>query len=301
MQLKYLENKITFVIDTFCTIGFEHKGSSFVIHKLAYELANLGNIVYIFNTPLYPHQNINVINTERFVGEDGWQLNFSWTPFEYNIHKTVSIYTQITVGNPFNTLHNTRWILHHYEKEKWVNYEKTDYICNFGDFDVPDGTDQSKLTIFDYKLNEFHNKNNPNRKGFGHILHKNTPSWGVDFLNIFNSTEIPHYNGTVNIEYLVDEFNKYEYLLTFDDKSYYPVLAALCGTKSIILNPNKNVEPLEYRIKNPTHMCGVAYGLNDIKWADLTINLVRDNLVQLDHINNQTVYNFIEYWEKKLL
>jgi hypothetical protein len=99
---------------------------------------------------------------------------------------------------------------------------------------------------------------------------------------------------------LLDEFNKYEYVLTFDDKSYYTTAAALCGAKSIILNPNKDITPIEYRIKNPIQMCGVAYGFDDIKWADETIHLVRYNLQQLEMKDKKTIDDFIKYWENKI-
>ena len=100
---------------------------------------------------------------------------------------------------------------------------------------------------------------------------------------------------------MLDEFNKYEYVLTFDDKSYYTTAAALCGTKGIILNPNKNITPFEYRIQNPIQMCGVAYGMNDIKWAEQTIGLVKDNLLQLEQRDNKTIDGFIKYWGNKIL
>ena len=103
------------------------------------------------------------------------------------------------------------------------------------------------------------------------------------------------------INYLLDEFNKYEYVLTFDDKSYYTTAAALCGAKGIILNPNKDITPIEYRIKNPIQMCGVAYGMNDVKWAEQTIGLVKDNLLQLEKKDKLTIDNFIEFWKNKLL
>jgi hypothetical protein len=89
--------------------------------------------------------------------------------------------------------------------------------------------------------------------------------------------------------------------MTFDDKSYLTTAAALCGAKSIILNPDKKLSPLEYRENNPLQMCGVAYGFDDIKWANNTIGFVRDNLLQLEQKDKQTILNFIEYWESKLI
>jgi hypothetical protein len=301
MNLKWEDNKITFIIDTIHSIGFESKGASIACHRLAFELANQGHYVYVFNEPFFPHPNIDVIPVIKTNEDDGWYSKFHWTPFVFNSNRTVSVYTQITWGNPMNTTHNTRWVLHDYEEDQWGTFGDEDQIFNFGTFMVPDGVKQSPLTIFDYNFNKFYNTNNPKRKGFGHIIHKNTPEWGRDFLKQFGSVEIPHYNGQNDLDYLLNEFNKYEYLLTFDDKSYYTSAAGLCGTKSIILNPNKDITPIEYRMKNPIQMCGVAYGFDDIKWANDTIGLVHENLLQLEQRDKQTILNFIEHWKNKLL
>ena len=48
-------------------------------------------------------------------------------------------------------------------------------------------------------------------------------------------------------------------------------------------------------------MFGVAYGFNDIKWANDTIELVKENLLQLEKKDKQTIINFIEFWKNKLL
>ena len=47
-------------------------------------------------------------------------------------------------------------------------------------------------------------------------------------------------------------------------------------------------------------MCGVAYGFDDIKWADDTIGFVKENLSQLEKMDKQTVLNFVKYWEEKI-
>ena len=302
MKLKFGEGKLTFIVNTMISIGLENKGASFALHKLAYEIATRGHYVYIFNEPKYPHENIEIIPTQiSEIFEGGWRNNFSWEGFNFNLNRTVSISPQTTYGNPFNTMYNARWILHDYSQEQWDTFNVNDVIFNYGTFKVPEGTKQLPLTVFDYNFDKFYNTNNPRRKGFGHIIHKNTPDWGLEFLKKIGSTEIPHYNGKKEINYLLDEFNKYEYVLTFDDKSYYTTAATLCGTKSIILNPNKEMTPIEYRMKNPIQMCGVAYGFDDIKWANDTIGLVRDNLQQLEQKDKQTILNFIEYWKNKLL
>jgi len=302
MILKSDENKLTFIVNTMISIGLENRGASFALHKLAYEIALNGHYVYVFNEPKYPHKNVKVIPTQiTEMFDDGWRNNFNWEGFNFNLNSTISIFPQTTYGNPFNTIHNVRWVLHDYSQEQWDTFDVNDIIFNYGTFKVPEGITQLPLTVFDYNFDKFYNTHNPNRKGFGHIIHKNTPDWGLEFLKNLGSTEIPHYNGKKEINYLLNEFNKYEYLITFDDKSYYTSAAGLCGTKSIILNPNKEITPIEYKMKNPIQMCGVAYGFDDIRWADSTIGLVKENLLQLEQRDKQTILNFIEHWKNKLL
>ena len=99
-----------------------------------------------------------------------------------------------------NTIHNVRWVLHDYDETVWETIDINDVICNFGTFKTPSETEQRELTIFDYQLDKFKNLNNPNRKGFAHLIHKNTPDWGWEFVEQFGSTEIPHYNGKESLE-----------------------------------------------------------------------------------------------------
>ena len=298
MELKYKEGKVTFIIDTLCTIEFEYKGGSIALHRLAYEIASMEYDGYIFNEPMYPHENIKVIKTQKISHDNGWWAEFSWENFSFNLNRTVTLYTQITSGNPFNTKYNGRWILDNYEPDKWDSYSN-DIIYNYGTFKTPYLSEEIKLTIFDYGFDKFKNLNKAERNGIGYILHKYTPDWGIDFLEKFGATQIPHYNGKHHLDYLVEEFNKYEYFITFDYKSYYTTAAALCGTKSIILNPSES--PNTYRQKNPIQMYGVAYGMNDIKWASDTIHLVTNHLKELERNDKQTIIDFVQYWNQKLI
>ena len=55
-----------------------------------------------------------------------------------------------------------------------------------------------------------------------------------------------------------------------------------------------------YRRRNPIAEYGVAYGWNDIHWANDTIHLVRDHVKILDALDNKTVDNFIDFWKNRL-
>jgi hypothetical protein len=112
---------------------------------------------------------------------------------------------------------------------------------------------------------------------------------------------------------LREKFNEHEYFLTYDQKSFLTLAAILCGCKAIILREEKIKEewnnaftesssyslkmtPTEYRLNNPIQMFGVAYGLEDIAWANSTIDLARGHLEELQKIDDKTVDQFIEFW-----
>jgi hypothetical protein len=300
MELLSTPDKLTFIVDTLPSFSFPKSGGSIATHKLAYELAERGHNVYVFNLPFYFHKNIHVIPTQAFPDEKGWTSTFNWEGFSYNINRTISVYTQITWGNPFNTTHVARWMLHDYDPDILKTYGQNEIYFNYGTFEMPPNVEYKPLTVFDYGFDLYKNLNDIERKGFCHFLHKFTPDWGIEFLKNIGSTEIPNYHGKKSLDYLVPYFNKFEYLLTFDYKSYITTAAALCGTKSIILNPETQLSPTEFRIKNPIQANGVAYGFNDIQHANSTIDYVKNDLLELEKNDRKTVDDFIKFWEEKI-
>ena len=297
--LKNDSGRINFIVDTLCSMGFESKGGSFAVHRLAEEIAKRGHNVYVFNDPFYPHENISVIPTVQNKFDDGWYSTYQWEGFSFDPEKTISIYTQNTWGNPFGTKHNCRWILHDYEESQWSTFSDSDLIYNYGSFRVPENTTQEKLTVFDYKLDLYKNLS-LDRKGFCHIIHKFTPDWGYDFLSNFGSEDLTSLLKEGRFDDLSFKFNQFEYLLTFDSKSYITTAATLCGCKAIILNPDPEKTPLEYRLENPIQMCGVSYGWDDLEWSNKTLSLSRSNIETLEKIDSKTIDSFVLNWEKKI-
>ena len=47
-------------------------------------------------------------------------------------------------------------------------------------------------------------------------------------------------------------------------------------------------------------MFGVAYGWDDINWAQKTIDFVPEYLKELEVLDNKTVDNFIKFWKKRI-
>lgn len=296
MELKN-NGKINFVIDLFLNLDEYISGGLIALHKLSYELAKRGHNVYIFCKPNYPHENIHIIPS-KFEVIYLHNISCSWELFSYNLNNTVSIYPEHTIGNKFNTKNNAKWIMYHTKEEEDDAINESDYIFNYGNFITRTKREDGKLTVLDYNLDKFYVKEK-NRTGHCFMKLKNTPKNYESLLSVFDYTDVSYLHKITDLNIVCDEFNKYEYFLTFDEKTYLTTAAALCGCKSIIIKQEDKLTPTEYRIQNPTNMFGVAYGIEDIKWAEDTIHLVRDHIIELEKIDNKTIDKFVDFWNKK--
>ena len=308
-------DKLTFVIDLNTTFGESLTGGLIALHYLAFLLAEEGHNVYIFSKPEYPHPNIHTIPSFKTI--DGFINGYTFQPFTFDVNRTISIYPQITRYNPFNTKHVVRWILYHTEHDIENTYSDTDYYFNFGDFKTYKDKNYGTLTVINYNFDKFSNQDDNNRSGFCHLFHKNTPPDAQDYIKSIKSTDLDNWKLSGNFNYLNEQFNKHEYFLTFDKKSFFTVAASLCGCKSIILNSEDHYEwannaytdlyqqeikmkPHEYRIKNPLQMVGVAFGFEDLDWAKKTLPHAKKYHESMDNLNKDTVKNFIKFFEKKI-
>lgn len=325
MELPYEEGKLNFIINLFLPLKRTTTGGLISLHRLAYKLAERGHNVFVFCEPEYPHENIKIIPGKvEFPGEEG--VGFigvsTWEQFNFPIENTISIYPQITYNNPFNTKHVVRWILYDTQKEIEDTYGDNDIYFNYLNFKTFRLVPERKLTVLDYKLDWLRVTNTGKRKSFCHIIHKNTPPGGEQIFEDLKSFDLTDWKtkgipgGYNPYDYLRDMFNQYEYFLTYDQKSYYSIMATLCGCKTIILNPGKPCEflptantvldegteitPTEFRINNYLQQYGIAYGWDDLQWANNTLPLVRDYIEQLEIIDDKTVDNFLNYWTKKI-
>lgn len=287
--------KLTFVIPIRWHMGEVLTGGVVAVHMLAYKLAERGHIVYMFADPEYPHKNIHQI---PFKNLD--QYRYEWEPFTFNTQKTVVIYSQIEHGNALGIPNVARWLMYHSEKILEDMWDKNDYVFNYMSFETHHFPIEGTLTTADFHLDTLYNKNLDNRKGFCHIIHKDTPNNYQDILRIFKSTDIGDWKSKGTWDYLQQVFNEHKYFLTFDNNSFYTITAGLCGCIPIVLNDTKYSSPEEFREKNPLFQYGIAYGMNDIDWALNTHHLLLQNINLMDREYNKSVDNFIKFWEDKL-
>lgn len=263
-------------------------GGVVVLHKLAYELARRGHKVSIFTEPEYPHPNIIVRQ-----GCTTNNLNF-----DYNPEKTVII-PPFDWKNNSNIKNVTRWALYHITQEQMSFLDDTDEIFNFGSFEIPTTKKTSVLTTFDYHQDIFFNNKLKREKKYCHIILKNNPPFVHDVISCFGSFSLDDYKSRGCFEYLAEKFNEFEYFLTFDDKTFLTLAAAMCGCKPIILK-NNSITPFEYRERNKIQSIGVSYGMEDLEWANRTIDFVPQYVNHLIDSDNKTIDEFINFWTKKI-
>lgn len=299
--MKLLDNgKLNFVIGIHYTFSESLTGGHIALHMLAYKLAERGHNVYIFTEPEYPHENIHVIPSKN-EKINGRLVNNIWEGFSFNLNNTISIYNEITWGNPFNTKHVTRWIMYHTSTEIENTWSDSDKYFNYGMFNTYNKNTEGKLTVMDYHFDDFKVTNTGNRKKYCHIFHKNTPENHQEILSRYNSDDLSDWKIKGAFNYLGEKFNEYEYFLTFDRDTYLTVAAAMCGCKSIILNPDESINPFEFRENKPYQRVGVAYGEDNVEWAEKTVSFAYDNVIYLSKIQDKTVDDFIDFWLKETI
>jgi len=279
---------IEFIISVGYGFGEVLTGGILVLHKLAYEIARRGYKVTIFTNPEYYHPNISV---QKNSSENN--LNFS-----YNSETTIII-PSFDWKNTSDIKNVARLALYHITSEQMQNVDENDEIFNFGSFNIPTDKITKQLTTLDYRKNTLVNRGLERTKKYCHILLKNNPADANEIISSFDSLNLDDYKQRGCFDYLADVFNEHEYFLTFDDKTFLTLAAAMCGCKPIILK-NNNISPSEFREKNPLQKYGVAYGIDDLDWVEKTISKVPEYVDYMDEMDNKTIDEFIIFWENKL-
>jgi hypothetical protein len=315
--MKKLKNngKINFIVNIHHGYGEVLTGGVVAMHYLAYLLAKEGHNVYMFTQPQYPHKNIQILKS-WVVKKGGGSFedatnSYNWESFSYLYSNTVAIYPETTFGNWFGTHHIVRWLLYPSDKFHEDTWGENDYCFTYGKQKSLTtsfkGKDSQELIAMNFYLDDFKNENRESRSGFCHLLHKHTSPNAKTFLNELNSTSLSDWKTSGTHKYLNEQFNKHEYFICYDQLSFWPQMAALCGCKVVVMNvkdnPNTfydyNTTPEQYRLENPLKKYGVAFGFEDLQYAIDTQHLVEDHLKEMNEYNLQTVKDFVKFWEKK--
>jgi hypothetical protein len=257
-------------------------GGMTCIKKLAEILSDKKHKVYVLN------KQYNIGNT-ILINES--EIN------KLDKDKLVVIYPEIVSGNPYGIKNVARWILYHSKFDVEVTWSHKDSYFYFSEFfESFRKEDKMIMDTYEFNLDKLHDMN-LEREGYCHVARPKTPL-DYELSEKYNSEDLFKGHMTFGIEWLIDKFNQKKYFITYDDATYYSVMASLCGCISIILYNNEKKYNLKDKI--PTHKYGISYGLEEIDESILTRNLLRPHLEKIEQDSLKSVDNFISFWNKKL-
>jgi hypothetical protein len=262
-----------------CPMAYtESSGGIIALHKLAHNLALLGEKSFITTVEKHPEYLGQQISEDEAMKMDK--------------ESSIVIYPEIVKGNPFGFKHVMRWLLNTpgviaYGGGDGV-YSNSDLVYKFADiFKAPDESKVSGiLTAFELHFDLFKNMNIM-RNGSCYIVKKGAGkplTW--------------HDKNAINVEgrdnaALAYLFNACETFISYDDACFLSVQAAMCGCLSIVV-PKDGMSKEDWHNKYPAHKYGIAYGADDVIFALATQSKVIPNLQEMEKETLTQAKAFIE-------
>lgn len=283
-------------------------GGAIVLHRLCHLLREQGVQSFIY-FPEYPRPSFS-FNPIKFidrylryffrllfpVSKSYFCSNFN-TPLLKDIKlidDAIVIYSESINGNPLNANKVVRWLLHkpgfHTGQ---VNYGSNELFFFFQPYFIDDNfqIDPENLLYTPYFFTNIYQQTNfGKREGTCYLLAKGKKR------NITENLKDALIIDRLSHEKIAEAFNKTEYFISYDTKSALSIYAAICGCKSIVV-PEDGVTKQEWQPEEKMSY-GIAYGFNDLEYAEQTRDKMFEELKQTDLRSELLVRNFIEKCNK---
>ena len=243
-------------------------GGCVALHKLAHNIALLGEESYIYTSKKNPNYlGIQVTELEATaICADG---------------KTMAIYPEVTCGNPFRSPLVMRWILYHVRRyDCHGEFGANDLIYKYANhFTLRNEQEvHGELRAVELNLDIFKNEGRE-RKGDCYLIKKgNDKEHSAHSANAIKLDDYPSKGGN---EYLAEVFNRCEMFISYDGATWLNVMAALCGCASVVM-PDAGVIADQWQKGFPYFKYGISYGLDNLQHALLTRHLVKENLLDIE-------------------
>jgi hypothetical protein len=254
------QNKINFIV--WSPDYTDQYGGIIVLHKLADELARLGEHSYI-------------IASKTSNSSKAKTIDLATAKTMAHRDDTYIFYPETVSGNPLGFKNVIRFVLYIPGKNGGDSiYYKSEIIFAHTKYCVS-GTPYENaplLHCIDPKLDIFFDAKKP-KSDTCTLIKKGRHK------NIYKAPNIiDAYMGSSNLDQvLFNIFNKYETFINYDSASYHSIQAALCGCTSIVI-PDEGLSKEEWIRRQPIMKYGIAYGEQDIDWAIKTKHLVREHV-----------------------
>jgi len=286
-------------------------GGVIVLHKLCDLINELGH-----SAKIWPHHHAPLIkslrgsgfeytfqqtfnNLSRFVWGKG-KSNFKLSPHKHKKtalagvqdlrDNAIIIYPEVTYGNPLDAKNIVRWWLYKRKfpphkkqvKAKEINFHWHESYLD--ELIISEGT--SLFTITSVMTDKYKQSNFGVRRGYCHIVRKGR-SKVLD----------QHPKDSILIDGLTHEetarvFNAVEYCVSYDSRTMLTRFAALCGCKVMIV-PEEGLT-LEAWEPDERLRYGLAYGQENIAWAENTKHLIHEELQKIQDRNIEMTREFLD-------
>lgn len=285
------------------------------------------------NIIIYPHDPFNLSNggitVHYYLGKIISELGFDIKMFtnrgqhnnsifnnftsdeNYNKEDTIVMYCEGIQGNPLNAKYVVRWMLSElgknvpYERvNTWGKNELVYYFNSEKKFETNKeliGKIYKMLTCL-YVNPLIKNYDSPSRKGCCHTFRKSFYHKNLKYIHSVNSLELNHSH--IQEDY-INIFNQKEIFICYDPLTFLSIIAAMCGCMSVVIKLEgvdtqlewiKTTFIAEYAKQNKIDkLYGIAYGLEEIKWARDTIHLAEGQLKKIrEFFKEKTILPFLE-------
>jgi hypothetical protein len=226
----------------------------------------------------------------RILRIDDIRSKYNLKTASYNfIKKAIVVYPEYLSNNPLKSKRVVRWFLNqpgYFSGE--INYGINElYFYYQKKFDNPDinKNPDNQLTIV--KIIDAYTKcNHGKRKGTCYMVRKGSRREVINY----------HPEGAVKLDDLshseiAKTFNDCEYFISYDLYTMYSVYAVLCGCKSIVV-PQVGLSKEEWQPVEKLRY-GIAYGYEDLDWADETTPKIIEYYRQLETESLESVACFV--------
>ena len=295
----------------FCTYPpLWQKGGSMVMHLFAKMLADMGEDVYITLAQ-------NVAGRDTFKTKLPENKATEITSYEEAValaqqDDVAVIYPEIVTGNPMNAKKVIRWVLYYPggHGDGDLVYHPSELIFTYFERYVKGTPHENSplLTIVETRLDQFYPMNGIERAYDCILVKKGAAN--------FEALKAKHLNpnhtlldkpffildgllDTLNdVTQLNQIFNQVRYFISFDQATYYNIMASLSGCTSIVL-PIDGISREQWSKEMPTYQYGVAYGFDDIERANDTKFQLAASLRETERENFVYAENFIRIVNEK--
>lgn len=249
-------------------------GGAIVLHKLCHILNELGYDAALTTTPKLNGQVTYFTLNPDFNTKLATEIHFE---------EDIIIYPEIEPGNPYQCKNVVRYILNKFHLPEYDNtiatWQENDYWVYFHDLFYDGIKEPNFLHILDTKANTFQDLNLLRDTEACFTYRKKSEE--------LNNLNIIHPEGSIEIGYntpdeeLIKIFNSCKRFYSYDTETYLSILAALCGCESVVV-PYKQITKEQVLGKQPAFKYGVAYGLEDLEYANTTREDLRHYLLTLE-------------------